>query len=103
MNTIEWVVRPSGDCACYQCCWADGSPAMPIWIPEQWLDLTPFLAARFLLENGYPTQAELLVRLVGADRIMARAPLGALAATPLINFDTPVQEGTRELYRRVSR
>jgi hypothetical protein len=54
----------------------------------------PFLIARSLLSQGYNAKRLLIVRLEGADYEMQRAPLGAVAATPLVNTGAPVSEPT---------
>lgn len=61
------------------------------------LDLLPFLVARILLEQGYNLERLLVVRLRGADFEMMRAPLGAAAATPLVNRANPVKHPHRAL------
>jgi hypothetical protein len=62
-------------------------------IPPSWLDLVPYMIARKLLdEGGYDVDRQLIVRLQGADRELMRAPLGVVAATPLLNTDKPVTQ-----------
>ena len=60
-------------------------------VPEVWLDLIPYLAARVLLSRGYAAGRGFIVRLQGSDRDMMRAPLGAEAATPKANSSSPVK------------
>ena len=67
---------------------ADATPLL-MHIPEAWLDLVPFMAARALLNQGHNPARVLRVRLQGADYELCYAPLGAVAATPLINFAAP--------------
>jgi hypothetical protein len=62
-------------------------------IPLSWLDLVAYMVARKLLdEGGYDVERQLIVRLQGADRELMRAPLGVVAATPLLNIDRPVTQ-----------
>ena len=64
-------------------------------IPEVLLDIIPYVVARKLLSGGsYP---ERIVKLRGADFELMHAPLGIVAATPVLN-DKPVTESTRSLY-----
>ena len=44
-------------------------------------------------EGGYDLDRELIVRLQGSDRELAHAPLGIVAATPLLN-PKPVTSST---------
>lgn len=83
----------------YMVCWPDGEPEIQ-GIPEHWLDLMPFMVARVLIAHGYNPDRLLVVQLRGADRDMCRAPLGAVAATPLVNTAAPVRGPARSLYRR---
>ena len=69
-------------------------------IPEPWLDLMGFLIARRLLEQGYNVNRLLVVRLQGADFDLMRAPLGAAAATPLVNSAAPVKRAAYAMSRR---
>jgi hypothetical protein len=63
-------------------------------IPLSWLDIVGFMVARKLVdEGGYDLDRELIVRLQGADRDLTRAPLGIVAATPLLNTK-PVTHST---------
>jgi hypothetical protein len=68
----------------FKACWADGDDLVSS-VPYSYLDLLPFMIARTLLEQGYDLNRLLIMWLRGADYEMARAPLGQLAATPLIN------------------
>jgi hypothetical protein len=55
-------------------------------IPLSWLDIISFMIARKLVdEGGYDVERELVVRLQGSDRDLMHAPLGIVAATPLLN------------------
>jgi hypothetical protein len=92
--------QPDSWC-CYHVRWCDGEPdsVMLANIPEAWLDLIPFMAARRLLEQGSNPDRLLIVRLHGADFDLMRAPLGVVAAPPLLNVDRPVTRPTHCLYR----
>lgn len=81
------VVPDSG--STYTVYWGDGDLELA-GIPEVYLDLIPFMLARKLLSLGYSARRLLVVRLQGADYEMVRAPLGAVAATPLVNVQAPV-------------
>jgi hypothetical protein len=81
-------------------CRADGVQVLG-QLGEIWLDLAPFAAARWLLAQGYDPDRLLVVHLEGADHVMARAPLGAVAATPLVNTAKPVKHGTLEYFREM--
>jgi hypothetical protein len=82
----------------YRIAWIDGEPLRPIEnVPEILLDLTPFIAARKLLADGYHPERMLIIQLRGADFELMRAPLGIVAATPRLN-DTPVTDPARSLY-----
>ena len=78
MNPIELTVLPDphNGSPHYMVCWPDDESG-PTCIPEIYLDLAPFMAARFLLSQGYNPQRLLIVRLQGADYELLRAPLGA--------------------------
>lgn len=82
----------------YAACWPDGE-AYAWDIPEILLDLLPFQIARKLLAQSYNTDSLLIVRSQGADRELCRAALGAVAATPLINYAAPVIAPARCVYR----
>jgi hypothetical protein len=91
LNPIELTVLPHpDDDRLYRAVWGDGESALS-HIPECWLDLFGFLLARRLLEWGYNPERELIVYLAGADYLLMQAPLGAAAATPLVNYAQPVQ------------
>jgi hypothetical protein len=83
----------------YQACWSDGRVAI-CNIPEIFIDLLPFMAARVLLEQGFNPKRRLIVRLQGADYELLSASLGSAAATPLINKETPVKHAARNMYAR---
>jgi hypothetical protein len=74
----------------FKACWDDGDDLVSN-VPYCYLDLLPFMIARTLLEQGYNLERQLIVRLRGADFEMMRAPLGAVAATPLVNTAAPVK------------
>ena len=82
MNPIELTVIPHPHIGSshYMACWPDDEPGLT-GISES--DLAPFVAARFLLSQGYNPQQLLIVR--GADYELLRAPLGAAAAMPMVN------------------
>jgi hypothetical protein len=95
MTPIEVTVAPQADDGeFYEASWPDGD-TMVRGIHEKFLDLIPFMLARQLLEWGYNVERELIVRLQGADYELMRAPLGAVAATPLVNRERPVKGPTR--------
>ena len=55
-------------------------------IPLPWLDIVSFMIARKLVdEGGYDLDSELVVKLQGSDRELMHAPLGIVAATPLLS------------------
>lgn len=94
---MEFIVAPNPSVVlAYDACWADGD-ALLAAVPEVYLDLIPFMLARRLLEQGYNPQRLLLVRLSGADYELMRAPLGVVAAKPLLNTRKPVSHPTRGL------
>lgn len=78
---------------------AAGEPIVS-FIPEEMLDITPWMAARRLLIQGLDPDRMLVVRLVGADFEMLRCSLGIAAATPLPNVEHPVFEPMHCIYRR---
>jgi hypothetical protein len=80
----------------------DGNPVIS-FVPEEMLDLVPYMAARSLLAKGFDVERILVVSLLGSDRVMLRRPLGVAAATPLPNDAAPVMEPARYLYRRPAR
>jgi hypothetical protein len=94
---IELVVVMSGFMQC-DAQWLDGEPTL-CGVPEAWLDLMPYLIARKLLEQGYDAERELIVHLAGADYDLMRAPLGLVAATPVLGA-VPVKHGARCVYSR---
>lgn len=98
MNEITITVMPQPDSLHYMACWDEGERLFAN-IPELWLDLTPFMAARQLLEWGYDPNRLLIVRLQGADYELLRATVGAAAATPLVNTAAPVKQATRCVFR----
>src|SRR5438270_13204458 len=78
MIPFELMVEEQPDTWCYRVCWCDGEPDNMFLanIPESWLDLIPYMAARRLLEQGNNPDRLLIVRLRGADFDLMRAPLG---------------------------
>ena len=85
MSDIELTVKPHADNGLlYAACWSDGD-AVVHHIPEIFLDLVPFLAARQLVDWGYNLDRQMIVRLQGADYTMMRAPLGCAAAPPQVS------------------
>lgn len=100
MTTIELMVTPHpDDHSLYRACWSDGDTQLT-HIPEPWLDLIGFLVARGLLSQGYDVNRLLVVRLQGADFELMRAPLGAAAATPIVNVAAPVKQAAHAIFRR---
>jgi hypothetical protein len=82
----------------YRVGWTDGEPLRPIEnVPEILLDLTPYIAARKLLAEGYHPERMLIIQLRGADYELMHAPLGIVAATPVLNAK-PVTDPARSLY-----
>jgi hypothetical protein len=102
MSSSEMVLTVDhhpGNGLVYMACWSDGEPQVQ-GIPEHWLDLMPFMVARVLIAQGYDPGRLLVVQLRGADRDMCRAPLGAVAATPVANTAAPVRSPAHSVYRR---
>ncbi len=98
MIPIELTVQEHPDSPLhYRIVWLDGDLFLGA-IPECWLDLAPYMAARTLLEQGYNASRELIVRLQGADYELMRAPLGVVAAPPSL-ATSPVTQPTRCVYR----
>jgi hypothetical protein len=98
---LELMVEPDTHAWCYRACWCDGEPDSTFLanIPESWLDLIPFMVARKLLEQGNNPDRLLIVRLRGADFDLMRAPLGVVAAPPLLNTAKPVTKPAYCVYR----
>lgn len=87
---VELIVRQHGDSDSYRVYWGDGLDGLSnLAVPSEWLDLIPFMAARFLVVEGYDTERPYVVRLEGADTNMMRTTLGHAAATPVLNA-TPI-------------
>jgi len=101
MNPIELTVipHPHNSSPHYMVCWPDDESGLTR-IPEIYLNLAPFMVARFLPSRGYNPQRLLIVRLQGADYELLRAPLGAAAAMPKVNVTAPVSQGTRSIFQR---
>ena len=94
MNPIELTVIPHNGSPHYMVAWPDDESGLT-GIPEIYLDLAPFMAARFLLSQGYNPQRLLIVRLKGADYELLRAPLAA--AMPVVNA---TGHATRSIFHR---
>ena len=93
MTAIELtVVKDSSAPFRFKSVWANGTEddSMVRQVFEEFLDLVPFMLARILVKQCYDPKRLLIVRLEGADYEMVRAPLGVVAATPLLNHAVPV-------------
>ncbi len=100
-DCILLIVEPhADDRSLYRVAWSDNGEAALENIPEDWLDLIPFMAARWLLARRHDASRTLVLRLVGADFEMMRAPLGAVAAPPLVNYAAPVSCAVHCVYHR---
>ena len=101
MIPFELMVEEQPDTRYYRVCWCDGEPDSTFLsnIPESFLDLIPYMVARRLLEQGNNPDRLLIIRLRGADFDLMRAPLGVVAAPPLLNTAKPVTKPTRCLFR----
>jgi hypothetical protein len=102
MRQLIFDVMPDHDnnrryMACW--CWPDGGERYAWDVPEIMLDIIHFQIARKLLAQDYDADSLLIVRLQGGDRELCRASIGAVAATPLINYDKPVLAPTYCVYR----
>ncbi len=94
------MVEPCGHR--YRAIWPDGEIYVD-QIPQGYLDLIPFMIARRLFfDHGYDPDRMLIVRLYGADYEMLRAPLGAAAATPIVNRLAPVNNLPRYVFRNAA-
>lgn len=93
LPNIELLAVLRRGAPCYDVIWNEDEEVVYEGIPEPLLDLVPFIVARRLLEWGYNTSRTLVVHLRGADYELMRAPLGAVAATPLVNYANPVKRG----------
>ena len=94
MAALEILVAPhDNDDGLYRADHADGTELLT-GVPELMLDLIPFMLARRLLEWRYDPECLLVVKLQGADFEMMRAPLGVVAAKPLLNTANPVTQPT---------
>ena len=92
---IEITVVPQREDHCrYRACWPDGETQLA-QVPETFLDLIGVMLARRLLEQGYAVERILIVRQEGADFELMRCPLGAAAATPMVNHAAAVKGPTR--------
>ncbi len=97
---IELNVSPQSDSGTlYMAHWNDGDVYLA-GVDEIWLDLLPFMIARKLLSQGYNPARLLIVRLQGADYRFMSAPLGMVAAPPLLNAASPAAQPTHCIYRR---
>ena len=92
MNPIEPTVIPHNGSPHYMVSWPDDESGLT-GIPEIYLDLAPFMAAR--LSQGYNPQQLLIVRLQGADYELLRAPLAS--AWPKVNA---TGQATRSIFHR---
>ena len=99
MNPIELTVNPHNGSPHYMVCWPDDESGLTR-IPEIYLDLASFIAARFLLSQGHNPQQLLIVRLQGANYEPLRAPLRAVAAMPKVNATAPVSQVTRSIFHK---
>jgi hypothetical protein len=86
----------------YQVNWDDGSQLI-CHIPEIWFRLIPQLAACALIEQGYSARRVLDVHVQGSDFALVCAPLGVVAAPPLLNYKNPVRHKTRRYGQRPER
>ena len=99
-NDIELTVEPHyDDDTQYVARLPNGDPQIS-YVPEELLDLIPWMAARRLLAAGYDVDRLLVVHLVGSDREMMRRPLGVACATPIPDDDHPVEEAACIVYPR---
>ncbi len=89
LQPIKVMVRPHADSEQYMACLPDDSQLIA-HVPQLWLDLLPYMIARALLDRDYNVDRVLIVRLQGADYELMHAPLGAVAATPLVDYAKPV-------------
>ena len=89
MNPIEPTVIPHNGSPHCMVCWPDDESGLT------YLDLAPFMAARFLLSQGYNPQRLLIVRLQGANYEPLRAPLAA--AMPKVNA---IGQAMRSIFHR---
>jgi hypothetical protein len=98
MNPIELTVipHPHNGSSHYMVCWPDDESGLTR-IPEIYLNLAPFMVARFLPSRGYNPQRLLIVRLQGADYELLRAPLAS--AMPVVNA-TPASQATRSIFHK---
>jgi hypothetical protein len=102
MHPLELMVEDQpgtnvGFNGCYRARWCDDAVPRNIFlanIPDTWLDLIPYMAARKLLQQGYNPERLLIVKLRGADFDLVRLPLGVVAAPPLPNINKPVTKPT---------
>ncbi len=100
MSAIELLVQPqSDDPKFFEVLLLNHEPRLEdtgVWfcsrIPELFLDLVPWMVARELIAHYYEPSRTLVVNLRGSDKTMMRAPLGEVAATPLVNSASPVKE-----------
>jgi hypothetical protein len=89
---IDLTVMPDNN-GQYMDCWPDGRE-LSEHVPEIWIDMIPFLAARVLISQGYDAERPFIVHLRGADYTLCKSTLGQVAATPVVNAGKPVTHGT---------
>lgn len=88
---VELLVRPHADDGSrYMAVRSDGSTLIQ-HVPQLWLHLLPYMIASALLDQDYNVDRVLIVRLQNADYDMMHAPLGAVCATPLVDYQHPVR------------
>ena len=91
LKPIEVLVRSHVDSDVqYMACYPPDSQLIA-HVPQLWLDLLPYMVARVLLDRDYNADRVLVVRLQGADFELMHAPLGAVAAPPIVNYAKPVR------------
>jgi hypothetical protein len=98
---LELLVEEDPDVGMsYRVVWCDKPDIILICnLPFCWIDLFSFMIARQLLAQGNNPDRLLIVRLRGADFNLMRAPLGIVAATPLLNEANPVTGPAHCIYR----
>jgi hypothetical protein len=95
MKPIEMLIEPQNeyqyhvryDAWQYRAPRNDGSDKIFLGnIPLSWIDIVSFMIARKLIdEGGYELDSDLIIKLQGSDRELMHAPLGIVAATPLLS------------------
>jgi hypothetical protein len=97
---ITLTVEVHSDDADQYAAYGTDGDAVISYIPEELVDLIPYMCARRLLAKGFDVERMLVVNMLGSDRVMLRRPLGVAAATPLPNDAAPVSEPARRIYQR---